>query len=273
MKIDQGKIVLQQRVHRRPLRRPPANVRPGPFRRRVTAPQAPQIPRPEFGFVPKTGGLRLSAAHKGWQGAKSPGPALRCAARQTPFTLSPRRGRRCRSGSFLSRWQTWLNAMRPPEHGSACSMQQLTAGITKAGTGLDGIVWNILGQTYVPKSLNERVVLLARHLPARHLRAAAHPSDPGRVHLHAGGPLRPGARRQGLRRHRRRPDPAADADQPHGIFNKTDQTGEMLLLGVADAPALRPVLGDPFDEGAEPAGRGGAVGEARGVFLPPPPGA
>ena len=32
---------------------------------------------------------------------------------------------------------------------------QLTAGITKAGTGIDGIVWNILGQTYVPKSLSE----------------------------------------------------------------------------------------------------------------------
>lgn len=34
-------------------------------------------------------------------------------------------------------------------------MQQLTAGITKAGTGIDGIVWNILGQIYVPKSLGE----------------------------------------------------------------------------------------------------------------------
>ena len=34
-------------------------------------------------------------------------------------------------------------------------MQSLTAGITKAGTGVDGIVWNILGQTYVPKSLSE----------------------------------------------------------------------------------------------------------------------
>src|SRR3954462_9370257 len=32
---------------------------------------------------------------------------------------------------------------------------QLTAGITKASTGLEGIVWNILGQTYVPKSLSE----------------------------------------------------------------------------------------------------------------------
>ena len=34
-------------------------------------------------------------------------------------------------------------------------MQSLTAGITKAGTGTDGIVWNILGQTYVPKHLTE----------------------------------------------------------------------------------------------------------------------
>src|ERR1700689_2015407 len=34
-------------------------------------------------------------------------------------------------------------------------MQTLTAGITKAGTGIDGIVWTILGQTYVPKAVNE----------------------------------------------------------------------------------------------------------------------
>jgi uncharacterized RmlC-like cupin family protein len=34
-------------------------------------------------------------------------------------------------------------------------MQSLTAGITKANTGIDGISWNILGQTYVPKQLSE----------------------------------------------------------------------------------------------------------------------
>ena len=32
---------------------------------------------------------------------------------------------------------------------------QLTAGITKAGTGIDGIVWTILGQTYLPKQVSE----------------------------------------------------------------------------------------------------------------------
>jgi quercetin dioxygenase-like cupin family protein len=37
----------------------------------------------------------------------------------------------------------------------AFSMQAMTIGITKANTGLDGIVWNILGQTYVPKQVSE----------------------------------------------------------------------------------------------------------------------
>ena len=58
-------------------------------------------------------------------------------------------------------------------------MQQMTAGITKAGTGIDGIVWDILGQIYVPKQVSESIVLLARDVPARDLRAAAYPSDPG----------------------------------------------------------------------------------------------
>ena len=34
-------------------------------------------------------------------------------------------------------------------------MSAMTGGVTKAGTGMDGIVWNILGQTYVPKQVCE----------------------------------------------------------------------------------------------------------------------
>src|SRR5690242_12666991 len=34
-------------------------------------------------------------------------------------------------------------------------MQRLTEGISKACCGLDGIAWNILGQTYVPKAVSE----------------------------------------------------------------------------------------------------------------------
>src|SRR5216684_4480153 len=41
------------------------------------------------------------------------------------------------------------------DEGSARFMQALTPGITKAGTGIDGIAWNILGQTYVPKQVSE----------------------------------------------------------------------------------------------------------------------
>ena len=34
----------------------------------------------------------------------------------------------------------------------------LAPGITKAGEGLDSISWNILGQTYVPKSVSENAL-------------------------------------------------------------------------------------------------------------------
>ena len=31
----------------------------------------------------------------------------------------------------------------------------MTPGITKAGEGIDNVVWNILGQIYVPKQVSE----------------------------------------------------------------------------------------------------------------------
>jgi mannose-6-phosphate isomerase-like protein (cupin superfamily) len=34
-------------------------------------------------------------------------------------------------------------------------MKPLTAGVTKANEGIDAISWNILGQTYMPKTLSE----------------------------------------------------------------------------------------------------------------------
>ncbi len=34
-------------------------------------------------------------------------------------------------------------------------MAEFSAGVTQAGLGIDGIVWNILGQTYVPKHVSE----------------------------------------------------------------------------------------------------------------------
>src|SRR6186997_3548109 len=77
--------------------------------------------------------------------APTPGARLRYGQKGAPVPF----------GIVSKPLRTWLNAPRPPEHGSACPMQ-LTAGITKANTGLEGISWNILGQTYVPKSINEQ---------------------------------------------------------------------------------------------------------------------
>jgi mannose-6-phosphate isomerase-like protein (cupin superfamily) len=34
-------------------------------------------------------------------------------------------------------------------------MKAMKAGVTKAGKGIDNLVWNILGQTYVPKHVTE----------------------------------------------------------------------------------------------------------------------
>ena len=34
-------------------------------------------------------------------------------------------------------------------------MGELTAGVTRSNEGLDGVVWNILGQTYTPKEESE----------------------------------------------------------------------------------------------------------------------
>jgi hypothetical protein len=152
-------------------------------------------------------------------------------------------------------------------------MQQLTAGITKANTGLDGIVWNILGQTYVPKSLSEQCFAWhATFPPGTFVPPHIHPTQDefiymldGRFDLVLDG--------KDFVATDRRPDPAAD-EHPARHFQQVRPDGEMLLLGDADAPALRPVLGHPFDEGAEPAGAVVALSAKHEVtFLPPPPGA
>src|SRR5262245_31600528 len=65
------------------------------------------------------------------------------------------------AGRGLLSWFEEQSAVRPKprqwhhKQDRRDAMQTLTAGITKANTGIEGIVWNILGQTYVPKSLSE----------------------------------------------------------------------------------------------------------------------
>jgi quercetin dioxygenase-like cupin family protein len=108
-------------------------------------------------------------------------------------------------------------------HNGSEGMTTMTAGLTKAGTGIDGISWNILGQTYVPKSLSESSFSWhATFPPGTFVPPHIHPSQDEFIYLFEG-----------------RLDLVLDGKEfvaqpgdvirlpmniPHGIFNKTEQT-------------------------------------------------
>ena len=108
-------------------------------------------------------------------------------------------------------------------HNRSEGMNTLTAGITKAGTGIDGISWNILGQTYVPKTLSENTFSWhATFPPGTFVPPHIHPTQDEFIYLFEG-----------------RLDLVLDGRDfvatpgdvirlpmgiPHGIFNKSDQT-------------------------------------------------
>jgi quercetin dioxygenase-like cupin family protein len=107
-------------------------------------------------------------------------------------------------------------------NGSKGAMTAMTPGITKAGTGIDGIVWNILGQIYVPKQVNENSFSWhATFPPGTFVPPHIHPTQDefiymldGKFDLVLDG----------------REFTATTGDLirlpmqiPHGIFNKTDQ--------------------------------------------------
>jgi quercetin dioxygenase-like cupin family protein len=103
------------------------------------------------------------------------------------------------------------------------AMQQVTAGITKAGTGIDGIVWNILGQTYVPKQVSENSFSWhATFPPGTFVPPHIHPTQEEYIYVLEG--------RFDLELDGR--DFVATAGDlirlpmniPHGIFNKSEQT-------------------------------------------------
>jgi mannose-6-phosphate isomerase-like protein (cupin superfamily) len=151
-------------------------------------------------------------------------------------------------------------------------MQQLSAGITKANTGLDGIVWNILGQTYVPKSLNEHSFSWhATFPPGTFVPPHIHPNQDEFIYMLDG-----------------RFDLVLDGKEfvattgdlvrlpmniPHGIFNKSDQTVKCFFWV---APTRR--LYDLFwaihsMKEQNPPDVVALSAKHEVMFLPPPPGA
>ena len=127
--------------------------------------------------------------------------------------------------------KSWLDqraaaAARAPEPSNVNNRSEdmtLTAGITKAGTGIEGISWNILGQTYVPKTLCESSFSWhATFPPGTFVPPHIHPTQDEFIYLFEG--------RLDLMLDGK--DFIATAGDvirlpmglPHGIFNKQDQT-------------------------------------------------
>jgi mannose-6-phosphate isomerase-like protein (cupin superfamily) len=107
-------------------------------------------------------------------------------------------------------------------------MKPLTAGVTRANQGIDGISWNILGQTYVPKMLSEDSFSWhATFPPGTFVPPHIHPTQDEFIYLLEG-----------------RLDLVLDGEEshalpgdlirlprnvPHGLFNKGDATVKCLF--------------------------------------------
>jgi len=107
-------------------------------------------------------------------------------------------------------------------------MKMETAGITKASTGIDGISWNILGQTYVPKSLSDSAFSWHATIPAgAFVPPHIHPTQDEYIYLFEG-------RLDLVLDGRNFTAGAGDLVRmpmglPHGIFNNADHTAKCLF--------------------------------------------
>jgi uncharacterized RmlC-like cupin family protein len=107
-------------------------------------------------------------------------------------------------------------------------MRTETPGITKANTGIDGISWSILGQTYVPKQVSEASFSWHATLPAgTFVPPHIHPTQDEYIYLMEG-------RLDLLLDGRDYVATAGDMVRmpmgiPHGIFNKSDQTAKCIF--------------------------------------------
>ncbi|MGC1357497.1 MAG: cupin domain-containing protein, partial [Xanthobacteraceae bacterium] len=107
-------------------------------------------------------------------------------------------------------------------------MSAMTGGVTKAGTGIDGISWNILGQTYVPKQVSENSFSWhATFPPGTFVPPHIHPTQDefiymleGRMDLVLEGHDYVATAGDVIR---------LPMNVPHGLFNKSDQVIKCLF--------------------------------------------
>ena len=151
-------------------------------------------------------------------------------------------------------------------------MQQLTAGITKAGTGLDGIVWNILGQTYVPKSINEHSFSWHATLPpGTFVPPHIHPTQDEFIYMLEG-------RFDLLLDGKDFVATAGDLIKlpmqiPHGLFNRSDQPVKCFFWVSPTRKLYDLFWGIHSMKEQKPEDVVALSAKHEVVFLPPPPGA
>ena len=146
----------------------------------------------------------------------------------------------------------------------------MTPGITKAGDGIDGICWNILGQAYIPKQLSEHSFSWHATFPVgTFVPPHIHPTQDEFIYMLSG--------RFDLMLDGK--DVVAEPGDlirlpkglPHGIFNKTD-TDVKCLFWVAPSRRLYDLFWALHNLGPSPdPAEVVALSAAHEVdFLPPP---
>ena len=146
-------------------------------------------------------------------------------------------------------------------------MSAMTGGVTKAGTGLDGIVWNILGQTYTLKQQSADSLAWHAVFPdGTFVPPHIHPTQDEFVYVLSG--------RYDLWLDGK--DFTATAGDlvrmpkglPHGIFNKSGETATSLFW-VTPTRSLK-TLFDRIHQVPDPAEVVRIAAEHEVNFLPPP---
>ena len=139
----------------------------------------------------------------------------------------------------------------------------MTPGITKAGTGIDGISWNILGQTYVPKQVSENSFSWhATFPPGTFVPPHIHPTQDEFIYMLDG-------RFDLVLEGREFVATTGDLirlpmNLPHGIFNKTDQTVKCFFWVTPTRKLYDLFWAIHSMKEQKPAGRRRALGQARG---------
>jgi quercetin dioxygenase-like cupin family protein len=158
------------------------------------------------------------------------------------------------------------------DEGRKQAMKSEITGITRANEGMQGISWNILGQTYVPKNCTDHCFSWHATLPSgTFVPPHIHPDQDEYLYMLEGKLdfMLAGADAQAT---------AGDLIRlgmgvPHGIFNKSDQTAKVLFWVSPSQKLYDLFWGLHNMKEQKPEDVVAMAAEYNIHFLPPPPGA